>query len=78
MEGIAAASTNLKQAQVMQQFQTQVLSRQMDFARTQGQEVVDLVRTSTQAGPHASTAATARSVPQITDPMLGNNVDLRA
>lgn len=68
IESIAASSTAMAQAQLMQQAQTSVLASAIDTVEDQGSALVDLINVSSVSGQQQT----------FTDPLLGQNVDILA
>lgn len=68
IDSIAANYTGMAQAQQMLEAQTSVLASAIDTVESQGEAVVDLLNVSSVNGQQQA----------ITDPMLGQNVNLLA
>ena len=68
VQDIASASTALHQSNVATEVSTAVLDRTLDTATVQGQAVTSMIES---AGSVAGATA-------VSDPALGNNVDLLA
>ncbi len=80
VDSIGSAAMSLSQEQLMNQVQVSLLDKSLENAEAQGQEMVNLIE---DAGEVASQQA-RRSQPAVnqqapvTDPALGQNVDILA
>jgi hypothetical protein len=77
VDSISNASVNMNQAQLMQQVQMSLLDKTLETAEAQGQEMVNLIEESGQAAEQASQPSAQQAAP-ITDPALGQNIDILA
>ncbi|MFW5712522.1 MAG: YjfB family protein [bacterium] len=77
VDSISNASVNMNQAQLMQQVQVSLLDKSLETAETQGEEMVNLIEESGQAAEQAS-QNTAQQASPITDPAVGQNIDILA
>lgn len=77
VDSISNASVNMSQGQLMQQVQVSLLDKSLESAAAKGEEMVDLIEESGQAGEQTAQQSAQESAP-ITDPSKGQNIDILA
>ena len=77
VDSISNASVNMSQSQLMQQVQVSLLDKPLETAEAQGEEMVNLIEESGQAAEQASQQSPQQSA-SITDPAIGQNIDILA
>lgn len=75
MDGITGAYTGMQQAELQQQASMMVLDSTIDMARSQGAEMTQLIESAGAASVSATDAQIAQGL-AITDPAMGQNIDL--